>query len=76
MRESQATASTPISRLHEPASRRAPTTMPSPNGMSGIKAADQRLMPTSAVRQTKPVAIPNAAYISQEPSSACQSWSV
>ena len=41
-----------------------------------MNAAAQRLMPTSAVRQTKPVAIPNAAYTSQDPSSACQSWSV
>ena len=38
----QATASTPISRLQEPASRRAPITMPSANGTSGQQGGGTR----------------------------------
>ena len=76
VREIQSTASTPISLLHEPASRRAPITMPRAKGISGMTMACQMLMPTSGVRHTKPVAAPKAEYTSQEPSSACHSWSV
>jgi hypothetical protein len=42
VRAIQSTASTPISRLHEPASRRAPITMPKANGAKGKSAAHQR----------------------------------